>query len=221
MPKKTSTERGYMTKKEIYSHLDGLKTVEGKAKYLNVILSKKGLLSPETYKTVQESANDIYGKVATFAAREGRFGVAGEFAEKMGNKKLAGEMHKKEALKAAKKGWFDDVEGFAEKIKDKKLADGIYKKAALKAIEKGEFGDAGELIDKIKDKKLAGEIYWKAIVKSVERKTYSSSGEFEEKGKEYLKQNNPDILAKIYEETGEVIKAKDLRKRLEAKGKKK
>jgi len=122
MPKKASTERGYMTKEEVYSKLDGLKTEKGKLNYMDRVLSKKGLLAPQTYNTIRKVADEIYGRAA---------------------------------VEAAGREWYKDAKKLAEK--------------------------AGE----------------------------------------YLKRNHPDILADIYEETGEVIKAKDIRKRLEAKGKKK
>ena len=93
---KESYQKG-MTKKEVYSKLDGLKTEVGKAKYLDKILSKKGLLAPETYKAVQESADEVYGKASVEAVERGRFEDAGEFAEKAKNKKLAEKIYGKVA----------------------------------------------------------------------------------------------------------------------------
>ena len=102
-----------------------------------------------------------------------------------------------------------------------KSADEMYGKEAVNAAEKGEFGRAEELVENIKDKKLAGEIYGKAAMNALEKGRFGVAGEFAEKAEEYLKQNHPDILIDIYEGTGEAIKAKDLRKRLETKSKKK
>lgn len=82
MPKKASTERGYMTKKEVYSKLDGLKTERDKIEYLDEILSKRDLLAPRTYRAVQELASEVYSKAAVEAAKKGGPGVAGELLRK-------------------------------------------------------------------------------------------------------------------------------------------
>ena len=138
MPKKASTERGYMTKKEIYSHLDGLKTNKGKVQYLDKILEKEKLLSPKTKESVYETLMDTYMKEKEWEVAEG-------LAEKLG-----------------KKGKEKLLEGY---MKDEK------------------WDGAEELAKKIGDK--------------------------------------DEILAEIYEETGKVIKAKDLRRRLERQAKQK
>ena len=159
MPKKESYQRG-MTKKEVYSKLDGLKTNEGKAKYLDKILSKKGLLTPETYKVVQESADEMYEKAAVWAAEERRFEYAGELAKKIGDKKLRDKVYGEVAMKAARalRGEFFYAEELAKKIGDKKLRDEVYGEVALEAARKGWSSGAVEFIWKIGNKKLANDI---------------------------------------------------------------
>jgi len=218
MPKKESYQKG-LTKKEVYSKLDGLKRKKGKAQYLSKILSKKGLLAPETYKAVQEVADEIYGGAAVEAVEMNDFADAGEFAEKIKDEKLADEIYRKIVMGAVQKGrgWLGYIREFSKKIKDEKLADDIYGKMAVVSAERGYLGHAIEFAEKAGNRKLVDEIYRKAAVNVI------GEGEFYRAGKaeEYLKQHHPEVLADIYEETGKVIKAKDIRKRLEVKKKKK
>ncbi|MBM3228749.1 hypothetical protein FJZ20_02615 [Candidatus Pacearchaeota archaeon] len=93
MPKKESTKRGYMTKEEVMSHFDGLKTDESKEKYLSKILEKKGLLAPGAYKTVQGIADKMYGEEGLALVKQGSISYARTFLEKIKDKKLKKDMY--------------------------------------------------------------------------------------------------------------------------------
>ncbi len=225
MPKKARKKRE-RTKKEIYSMLGRLETDIGKAQYFDQILSRKDLMAPKTYKAVQESADEIYGEIAMEAAREGRFTLAEELAEKIKDKKLANKIYSKMAVEVAEGGWFKDAGKLAreaENNRKRKFPDYMYGKAAVEVAEKsgGWFYNAEKFAERIKDEELVNDTYGKAAVEAVKKGRFGDAGEFAKKSEEYLKQNHPGILADIYEKTGKVIKAKDLRKRLERESKKK
>ena len=106
------------------------KTDLDKEKYLNRILSIKGLLTPETYKVVQKLTTDMYGNALD-------------------------KMYGEKAMKATEKRMFTDAEKYAKKIKRKELTKEIYEQMAKVAKEEGRFGLAGELAEKAGNKEFA------------------------------------------------------------------
>ncbi len=219
-PKKASAKRGY-TEEEVNYRLDSLKKEEDKAFFLDKILSEKGLLTSKTYKAIKKSADEVYMKAAVRAAWEGSLDAADELSKKVRNKRVMDEGYGKEAMKAVKKGEFNYAIKLTERIKNKKLANKMYEKMAVFAAEVKRFEEAGEFAEKARNKKLVSEMYGKAAMKEAEEGRFGDAGEFAKKSEKYLKQNHPDVLANIYEKTGDAKKAEDIRKRLEAKGKKK
>jgi len=150
MPKKESSKRGYMTKKEVYEHLKG-KDIIGKLRYIDGVLSKKDLLSDQTRRNVYDTLTDLYEEA-------GDFEFAAKTAEKIGDSKRAEKNYRRTAKVFSKmasdegeKGryskqrrWLEDVAKIAEKIGDPKLAikayeqEGYFESAAKLAEESGD-----------------------------------------------------------------------------------
>ncbi|HUW43943.1 MAG TPA: hypothetical protein VMV95_03220 [Bacillota bacterium] len=104
--------------------------------------------------------DEKYGKMTIKAIREGNFYDAGQFAEKIKDKKLVKGLYKKAAVETAGKNWawFYDAGQFAKKVGNEKLAKEMYRKASVDAVKKGKFRNAEEFAKRAGDKKLTDEI---------------------------------------------------------------
>jgi len=81
-------EKKGMTKYEVYKHLNGLSNSE-KIRYLNTILTKKGLLAPETKK-------NIVGLIAGIYIKNKSYEQAGDVYNAEGNSGRAKELYSKQ-----------------------------------------------------------------------------------------------------------------------------
>jgi len=185
-----------LTKEEVYEHLKDFKSEEGKINYLNSVLKKEKLLSPETREAVYETLLDKY------ISKE-KWEDAERVAEKLG------EEGQKVLLDGyIRKSLWKSAERVAEKLGEE--GQKVLPKILEGYMKYGRWENAERLAEKL------GEEGQKALLDGYIRESLWKSAErlAERMGEKNV---DPEKLAEIYEYTGKIMKAKSLRKRAKRK----